>query len=74
MAGQWSDALFIVFCERSELLLHDRRGTRQSGASAVFPEEFEGVLITDFWGPYESMCAEDRQYCLPDSWNMAEEL
>ena len=22
------------------------------------------MLITDFWSPYESVCAEDRQYCL----------
>jgi transposase len=29
-----------------------------------FTEAFEGVLITDFWSPYESVCAEDRQYCL----------
>jgi hypothetical protein len=29
-----------------------------------FTEVFEGVLITDFWAPYESVCAEDRQYCL----------
>lgn len=29
-----------------------------------FTEDFEGVLITDFWAPYESVCAEDRQYCL----------
>lgn len=29
-----------------------------------FTDEFEGVLITDFWAPYESVCAEDRQYCL----------
>jgi len=29
-----------------------------------FTEQFEGVLITDFWTPYESVCAEDRQYCL----------
>lgn len=29
-----------------------------------FFDEFEGVLVTDFWGPYESVCAEDRQYCL----------
>ena len=26
-----------------------------------FTEAFEGVLITDFWSPYESVCAEDRQ-------------
>jgi transposase len=29
-----------------------------------FTEVFEGVLITDFWSAYESVCAEDRQYCL----------
>ena len=29
-----------------------------------FTEDFAGVLITDFWAPYESVCAEDRQYCL----------
>ncbi|MFQ5668769.1 MAG: IS66 family transposase, partial [Candidatus Binatia bacterium] len=29
-----------------------------------FTAVFEGVLITDFWAPYESVCAEDRQYCL----------
>ncbi len=32
--------------------------------AACCTEEFEGVLITDFWSPYESVCAEDRQYCL----------
>ncbi len=29
-----------------------------------FTDVFDGVLITDFWAPYESVCAEDRQYCL----------
>ena len=29
-----------------------------------FTDVFEGVLITDFWAPYQSVCAEDRQYCL----------
>jgi hypothetical protein len=29
-----------------------------------FTEAFKGVLITDFWSAYESVCAEDRQYCL----------
>jgi transposase len=40
---------------------------RSRGSPALqqfFTEEFEGVLITDFWAPYESVCAEDRQYCL----------
>lgn len=30
-----------------------------------FTEIFEGVLVTDFWAPYLSVCAHDRQYCLP---------
>ena len=40
---------------------------RSRGSPALqqfFTEEFEGVLITDFWPAYESVCAEDRQYCL----------
>ena len=40
---------------------------RSRGSPALqkfFTDEFDGVLITDFWGPYESVCAEDRQYCL----------
>jgi len=40
---------------------------RSRGSPALqqfFTEEFDGVLITDFWSAYESVCAEDRQYCL----------
>jgi len=40
---------------------------RSRGSPALqqfFTEEFEGVLITDFWSAYQSVCAEDRQYCL----------
>jgi len=40
---------------------------RSRGSPALqkfFNDEFEGVLITDFWSAYESVCAEDRQYCL----------
>jgi len=40
---------------------------RNRGSPALqtfFTEAFEGVLITDFWAAYESVCAEDRQYCL----------
>ncbi len=29
-----------------------------------FTDVFDGVLITDFWAPYESVCAEDRPHCL----------
>jgi transposase len=40
---------------------------RSRGSPALqqfFTEEFDGVLITDFWSAYQSVCAEDRQYCL----------
>ena len=40
---------------------------RSRGSPALrkfFTEAFEGVLITDFWSAYESVCAADRQYCL----------
>ena len=29
-----------------------------------FTEAFEGTLVSDFWGAYESVAADDRQYCL----------
>ena len=40
---------------------------RNRGSPALlkfFTEAFDGVLITDFWAPYESVAAADRQYCL----------
>ena len=40
---------------------------RSRGSPALlkfFTEAFEGVLVTDFWAPYLSVCAGDRQYCL----------
>jgi hypothetical protein len=40
---------------------------RSRGSPALqqfFTEAFDGVLITDFWSAYQSVCAEDRQYCL----------
>lgn len=30
-----------------------------------FTEAFDGTLVSDFWRAYESVCVEDRQYCLP---------
>jgi transposase len=30
-----------------------------------FIEAFEGTLVTDFWGPYDSVCTGDNQRCLP---------
>lgn len=40
---------------------------RSRGSPALhrfFTESFRGVLIHDFWAAYESVWAEDRQYCL----------
>ena len=40
---------------------------RSRGSPALqkfFTDEFEGVLITDFWSAYGSVSADDRQYCL----------
>jgi len=40
---------------------------RSRGSPALqqfFTEAFNGVLITDFWGPYAAVSADDRQYCL----------
>jgi transposase len=30
-----------------------------------FTEAFKGILVTDFWAAYESVCAGDYQKCLP---------
>jgi transposase len=30
-----------------------------------FTDAFAGTLVHDFWRAYESVCVEDRQYCLP---------
>jgi transposase len=30
-----------------------------------FIEAFAGTLVSDFWGPYDSVCAGDNQRCLP---------
>ena len=40
---------------------------RSRGSPALqkfFAEAFDGVLITDFWAAYNSLCAEDKQRCL----------
>jgi hypothetical protein len=40
---------------------------RSRGSPALekfFVEAFDGVLVTDFWAAYNSVCAEERQCCL----------
>lgn len=41
---------------------------RSRGSPALqqfFTEAFAGTLVHDFWRPYEAVCAEEHQYCLP---------
>jgi hypothetical protein len=41
---------------------------RSRGSPALqkfFTEAFAGTLVSDFWRAYESVCCEDRQYCIP---------
>lgn len=41
---------------------------RSRGSPALqkfFTEAFEGTLVSDFWRAYESVCVDDRQYCIP---------
>ncbi|MHC4611833.1 MAG: IS66 family transposase [Planctomycetota bacterium] len=41
-------------------------GSRGSPAlQSFFTDTFDGTLVTDFWAAYESVCAADRQKCLP---------
>jgi hypothetical protein len=40
---------------------------RSRGSVALekfFIEAFDGVLVSDFWGPYNAVTAEDRQLCM----------
>ena len=41
---------------------------RSRGSPAIkkfFTRAFEGVLITDFWSPYDSVCCAEKQKCWP---------
>jgi transposase len=44
-------------------LIDDNRGGE--ALHKFFIESFDGVLITDFWSAYDSVCCGDHQRCLP---------
>ncbi len=41
------------------------RGRGSPALKKFFTEAFQGTLVHDFWAPYEAVCAEEHQYCLP---------
>jgi len=44
-------------------LIDPSRGS--AALQKFFTEAFAGVLVTDFWAAYDSVCAGDNQRCLP---------
>jgi hypothetical protein len=44
-------------------LIDQSRGS--AALQKFFTEAFDGVLVTDFWAAYDSVCAGDNQRCLP---------
>jgi hypothetical protein len=52
------------FANSNECYYMIDRSRGSPALQAFFTEIFRGVLITDFWAAYESVDAQDRQYCL----------
>jgi transposase len=44
-------------------MIHASRG--EEALREFFAETFDGILITDFWGPYDKILGGTRQKCLP---------
>lgn len=53
------------FCNHHACFYQIDRSRGSPALQKFFTEAFAGTLVTDFWRAYESVCAEDRQYCLP---------
>lgn len=53
------------FCNHRNCCYQIDRSRGSPALLKFFTEAFAGTLVTDFWRAYESVCAEDRQYCLP---------
>jgi hypothetical protein len=53
------------FCNHHNCFYQIDRSRGSPALQKFFTEAFAGTLVTDFWRAYESVCAEDRQYCLP---------
>ena len=53
------------FCNHHACFYQIDRSRGSPALQTFFTEAFAGTLVTDFWRAYESVCVEDRQYCLP---------
>jgi transposase len=53
------------FCNHQNCYYLIDRSRGSPALQKFFTEAFDGTLVSDFWRAYESVCAEDRQYCLP---------
>jgi transposase len=53
------------FCNHRNCFYMIDKSRGSPALQKFFTEAFAGTLVTDFWRAYESVCVEDRQYCLP---------
>jgi len=53
------------FCNHRHCYYQIDRSRGSPALQKFFSEAFAGTLVHDFWRAYESVCVEDRQYCLP---------
>ncbi|HEY2419201.1 MAG TPA: IS66 family transposase [Steroidobacteraceae bacterium] len=53
------------FCNQRNCYYQIDRSRGSPALQKFFTEAFNGTLVSDFWRAYESVCVEDRQYCLP---------
>lgn len=53
------------FCNHRNCYYMIDRSRGSPALQKFFTEAFEGTLVSDFWRAYESVCADDRQYCIP---------
>ena len=53
------------FCNHRNCYYQVDRSRGGPALHKFFTEAFAGTLVHDFWRAYESVCVEDRQYCLP---------
>jgi transposase len=53
------------FCNPRNCYYQIDRSRGSPALQKFFTEAFDGTLVSDFWRAYESVCVEDRQYCIP---------
>jgi transposase len=53
------------FCNHQNCYYLIDRSRGSPALQKFFTEAFDGTLVHDFWRAYESVCVEDRQYCIP---------